>query len=188
MGRGHLVTNTNKQDNSEFFLWSDYSPLTPGERLQGWSLGLRPQSQPCPPTRAGGGRHVCSSRSRPALSGFGAGESVGARQPLLLPPPGVWDKCGWQSGNGSRSGGDMGQVSRSLCVTVKRGPSRSLILLVRVIGPPQVPGRGPEAWIPGDERLGGPDFGDLRGPEAPAPLQWSPLQIWDAEGPRFRWR
>lgn len=183
-----MVTNTNKQDNSEFFLWSDYSPLTPGERLQGWSLGLGPQSQPCPPTWAGGGRHICSSRSCLALSGFGVGESVGARQPP--PPPTPWRlgqmrlaEWQWQ-----QKGGDMGQVSRSLCVTVKRGPSRSLILLVRVIGPPQVPGGGPEAWTPGDEQLGGPDFGDFCGPEAPAPLQWSPLQIWDAEGPRFRWR
>lgn len=36
-----MVTNTNKQDISEFFLWLNYSPLTPGERLQSWKLGIR---------------------------------------------------------------------------------------------------------------------------------------------------
>lgn len=56
MGEGPLVTNTNKQDISEFFLWSDYSPLTSGERLQSWKLGIRPQSQLCPPAWAGWGQ------------------------------------------------------------------------------------------------------------------------------------
>lgn len=76
-------------------------------------------------------------------------------------------------------------------MTVKRGPSRSLILLIRVTGPPQGLGRGPEAWIPGDEWFWGPQtLGTsvaLRLPPPP-PLQQSSLQIWDAKGPRFQWQ
>lgn len=82
-----MVTNTNKQDISEFFLWSDYSPLTPGERLQSWNLGIRPRSQPCPPKRAGWGQAHLEQ-----LALFGSlwlcdGENVEMREPLPLPSP-----------------------------------------------------------------------------------------------------
>lgn len=40
-------------------------------------------------------------------------------------------------------------------MTVKRGPSRSLISPIRVTGQLQVLGRGPEAWNPGDKQLWG---------------------------------
>ena len=82
-----MVTNTNKQDISEFFLWSDYSPLTPGERLQSWNLGIRPHSQPCPPKWAGWGQAHLEQ-----LALFGSlwlcdGENVEMREPLPLPSP-----------------------------------------------------------------------------------------------------
>lgn len=53
-------------------------------------------------------------------------------------------------------GSETGGVSRSLWVMVNMGTSRGLILLIQVTGQPCVLGRGPEAWIPGDEWLWGP--------------------------------
>lgn len=63
---------------SEFFLWSDYSPLSPGEGLQSWDLEIRPQSQPCPPKWAG----------------LGAGTSGAAGAIWLTLALGWWGACG----------------------------------------------------------------------------------------------
>lgn len=81
-----MVTNTNKQDICEFFLWSDYSPLTPGGcRARVW--GSDPSPSPVPLTWARGGRHIWSSWRCLALSGFAVGENLEMREPLALPSP-----------------------------------------------------------------------------------------------------
>lgn len=83
----------------------------------------------------------------------------------------------------------MGQVSRSLYETVKRGPSRGLILLNQVRGLPPGPWQRPRNLDPGaGAALGPSDLGDLRGPKVPTPLQSSSLLLQDAKGPRSRWQ
>lgn len=86
VGRGNVVTNTNKRDRiSEFFLWSDDSPpLTAGERLQSWKWGIRPRPSPVPPdTGRGGQAHL----EQLALSGSLWLWSVETRELLPLPSP-----------------------------------------------------------------------------------------------------